>query len=82
MSSSEMSGWITAGCLIHEVVERHPQVIAIFQRHGLQCVGCYISTYHTIADSAREYALDVEPFLNDLNHAALAGPGGDRRPRE
>jgi hybrid cluster-associated redox disulfide protein len=73
MSSFEQAGCITAGCLVHEVVERHPQVIAVFQRHGLRCVGCYISNYHTIADSAREYALDVEPLLNDLNRAVLAG---------
>jgi hybrid cluster-associated redox disulfide protein len=82
MSSLEQAGCITAGYLVQEVVERHPQVIAIFQRHGLQCVGCYISTYHTIADSAREYALDVEPLLNDLNRAVLAGGSGGRRPLE
>jgi hybrid cluster-associated redox disulfide protein len=60
---------ITADCLVHDIVERHPQSIAIFVHHGLQCAGCYISPFHTIADSAREYALALGPLLRDLNRA-------------
>ncbi len=60
---------ITADCLVQEVVERHPQTIAIFNHYGLQCVGCYISPFHTIADSAREYAMTLDPLLQDLNQA-------------
>jgi hybrid cluster-associated redox disulfide protein len=59
---------ITADCLVQDVVEQHPEIIPIFARHGLQCVGCYISPFHTIADSAREYAMALEPLLNELNH--------------
>jgi hybrid cluster-associated redox disulfide protein len=63
---------ITADSLVQEVVERHPQAISVFSRHGLQCVGCYISPFHTIADTAREYALHLEPLLGDLNGAIAA----------
>ena len=64
---------ITASCLVQEVVERHPQTVVIFTRYGLNCVGCAISPFHTIADSAREYALAVEFLLGDLNRAISAG---------
>jgi hybrid cluster-associated redox disulfide protein len=60
---------ITAGCLMQEIVERHPQAVLILARHGLQCAGCYISPFHTLADSAREYAINLEPLLRDLNQA-------------
>ena len=60
---------ITADCLVQDVVVRHPQTIIIFSQHGLRCVGCYISPFHTIADSAREYAMALEPLLGDLNRA-------------
>jgi hybrid cluster-associated redox disulfide protein len=60
---------ITAESLVQEIVERHPQTIPIFARHGLRCPGCYISPYHTIADTAREYTIAVEPLLGDLNQA-------------
>lgn len=63
---------ITANCLVKEVVERHPQVIRVFARHGLQCVGCHISPFHTIADTAREYSLRLEALLADLNRAIAA----------
>ena len=63
---------ITADCLVQEVVERHPQTIVVFNRHGLQCVGCYISPFHTIADTAREYSLALEPLLSHLNQATTA----------
>ncbi len=55
--------------LVQSVVEQYPQTIAIFNRHGLQCAGCYIAPFHTVADTAREYALPLEPLLRDLNQA-------------
>ncbi len=74
MNATRFTQPITAHCLVQQVVEQHPQTIVIFARHGLQCVGCYISPFHTIADSAREYAMALEPLLRDLNQAAVAGP--------
>jgi hybrid cluster-associated redox disulfide protein len=63
---------ITGDSRVQDVVEHHPQTILVFSRHGLQCVGCYISPFHTIADSAREYAMALEPLLHDLNQAISA----------
>ncbi len=60
---------ITADCLVQDVVEHHPQTILIFARHGLQCVGCYVSPFHTVADSAREHTMPIELLLHDLNQA-------------
>jgi hybrid cluster-associated redox disulfide protein len=60
---------ITADSRVQDVVACHPQTIAVFARHGLQCVGCYISPFHTIADTAREYAMALQPLLDDLNRA-------------
>jgi hybrid cluster-associated redox disulfide protein len=60
---------ITADSLVKEVVECHPQTIAVFAKHGLNCVGCYISPFHTISDTAREYELWLEPLLSELNGA-------------
>jgi hybrid cluster-associated redox disulfide protein len=73
MNGMQSGRRITADSLVHDIVEDHPQTIVVFAHHGLNCVGCYISPFHTIADSAREYALDVEPLLVDLNRAVAAG---------
>jgi hybrid cluster-associated redox disulfide protein len=72
MNSISSAEGITADNLVQDVVERYPQAIAIFLRHGLQCVGCHISPFHTIADTAREYAISIDPLLRDLNRAIAA----------
>jgi hybrid cluster-associated redox disulfide protein len=72
MSLKQPGGRITADCLMQDVVEHHPQAIAVLMRHGLQCAGCYISPFHTIADTAREYALALDLLLSDLNRAIPA----------
>jgi hybrid cluster-associated redox disulfide protein len=74
MDDRQVPTCITAESLVQDVVERHPQTIAVFARHGLQCVGCYISPYHTITDTAREYAMSIEPLLGDLNRVIAANP--------
>ena len=71
MNITQVPECITADCIVQGVIERHPQTIAIFARHGLQCAGCYISPFHTIADSAREHAMTLERLLDDLNQAIL-----------
>jgi hybrid cluster-associated redox disulfide protein len=65
---------ITADWLVKDVITRHPQTITVFGRHRVQCVGCYISSFHTIADTAREYAVNIEPLLSDLNRTITAEP--------
>ena len=75
MNVTHVSESITADSIVEGVIERHPQTIAIFARHGMQCVGCYISPFHTIADSAREHAMTLECILSDLNHAVLLKDG-------
>jgi hybrid cluster-associated redox disulfide protein len=74
MEDGQLPTSITAECLIQDVIERHPQTIAVFAQHGLQCAGCYISPYHTLTDTAREYAMSIEPLLGDLNRAIAARP--------
>ena len=69
MSLERSTEQITANCMVRDVVERYPQAIAVFVRHGLQCAGCCISPFHTIADTAREYSMAIAPLLGDLNRA-------------
>ena len=67
MRNGPVSPSITAESLVQDVVEQYPHTVLVFARHGLQCVGCYISPFHTVADSAREYAMALELLLADLN---------------
>jgi len=71
MSITRLAESITGDCIVQGVIERYPQTILVFARHGMQCVGCYISPFHTITDCAREHALTLVPLLDDLNQAIL-----------
>lgn len=73
MASTRKVEPITARSLVQEVVECHPQTVAVFVRYRLQCAGCSISQFHTIADSARECAVALEPLLDELNQAIAPG---------
>jgi hybrid cluster-associated redox disulfide protein len=58
---------ITAEMRINEVVAKYPQTIRVFFRHGMQCIGCYICGFHNIAEGAKQYGIELESLLNDLN---------------
>ncbi|WP_420556180.1 DUF1858 domain-containing protein [Roseovarius sp.] len=47
-----------------------PQTIPVFVRHGMLCVGCLVSPFHTVTDACAEYHLDEEDFLAELRQAA------------
>lgn len=65
---------IRSDSLVCDVVKNHPQTIVVFAHHGLNCVGCNISPFHTIADSAWENALSLDLLLGDLNRALRPVP--------
>lgn len=67
MAARHLSSRITAEMGINEVATKYPQTIKVFFRHGMQCTGCYICGFHTIAESAKQYGVELEPLLNDLN---------------
>ncbi len=71
MDLAQSTEGITAASLVQDVVEQHPQTIVVFNRHGLNCVGCYISPFHTVGDSARECSVAIELLLDDLNRAIV-----------
>jgi len=67
MTPRPISQKITAEMSIEEVATKYPQAIKVFFQHGMQCTGCYICGFHSIAESAKEYGVELEPLLNDLN---------------
>ena len=67
MAAKPTSQRITAEMSINEVVAKYPQAIRILFRHGMHCTACYISGFHSIADGARRYGVELEPLLKDLN---------------
>jgi len=62
---------ITAEMNVNEVVAKYPQTIRVFFNHGMQCAGCYICCFHSIAEGAEQYDVELGLILNDLNDAII-----------
>jgi hybrid cluster-associated redox disulfide protein len=73
MTTKPASQMITAEMITKEVVTKYPQTIKVFFHHGMQCTGCYISGFHSIAESAKQWGVELEPLLNDLNDVIIEG---------
>jgi hybrid cluster-associated redox disulfide protein len=63
---------VRADMLVKTLVEQYPETIRVFIQYRLHCVGCQISGFHTITDTAREHSTEIEPLLHDLNLAVLS----------
>ena len=58
---------ISSVMTVKELLETHPGVSHIFLDMGLLCVGCPAEAFHTLAEVAQEYKLDVNQLLRHLN---------------
>ncbi len=57
---------------VDEVMRRWPQTMPVFVKLKLNCVGCDMAPFETIADVANTYGLGLDMLLGELN--AAAGP--------
>jgi hybrid cluster-associated redox disulfide protein len=51
---------------VAELVDMWPQVIPVFVRHRMACVGCNMASFETLRDAAKIYGIPAEVFLKEL----------------
>jgi hybrid cluster-associated redox disulfide protein len=61
---------ITKEMIIGEVVQKYPQTVEVFLKHGLMCFGCAVARYENVEQGAMAHGIDVERLVKDLNVAA------------
>ena len=62
-------GKITEDMNIREVLEKHPELVAVFQKHNMGCIGCIAASFEKIIDIAAVHGIDVKQFVKELNEA-------------
>ena len=60
---------ITKDMPIGEVVKNHPEAAAVFQKHGLHCLGCAIAHYENIEQGCSAHGIDPDKLVEDINKA-------------
>lgn len=58
--------YIKPDMMVNALLNLHVQAAEIFLRHGMACVGCPLSSFHTLAESAVIYGQDPVAFLAEL----------------
>lgn len=61
---------ISADTNVDELLDRFPETATVFVQRRMQCVGCSLARFETVADVCEIYRQALEPFLRDLNAAA------------
>jgi len=62
-------GKISEDMNIKEVIDKHPEVVQVFMKYNMGCVGCIAASYEKIKDIAVVHGVDVKEFIKDLNNA-------------
>jgi len=66
----ENQATITADMAILEVVQKYPDAVHVFMKHGLGCIGCALARFENIREGAAAHGIDVDTLVKDLNQSA------------
>lgn len=64
---------------VDDVMRQWPATIRIFLDFRMNCVGCPIAGFHTVADACREHGVEPGDFLSALTTSASAVNGSAPR---
>jgi len=60
-------GKITEDMNLKKVIDNHPELIPVFQKYNMGCVGCIAASFEKIRDIATVHGIDIKQFLKELN---------------
>lgn len=58
---------ITKDMSIADIVEKNPETMAVFMKHGMHCIGCIASQFETLEEGLNAHGIDVEQFMKEIN---------------
>ena len=60
---------ITKDMGMGEVIQKHPETIEVFSKHGLHCIGCAAAHFENIEQGCNAHGMDADKLVEDLNKA-------------
>ena len=58
---------ITKNMTFGQVLKDYPQVVPIFMKFGMHCIGCHIAVSETLEQGALAHGVDADDLVNELN---------------
>lgn len=68
MPQENMKPFLSSDTTVKELLDRYPQTLQLLMDLGMLCVGCPAEAFHTVADVAREYHLDLNQLHQRIDH--------------
>jgi hybrid cluster-associated redox disulfide protein len=62
-----MSQHVTKDMTFAQVMRMHPDVVKVFAKYNLGCIGCMGAQAETLEQGCSAHGLDVNDVVNDLN---------------
>lgn len=62
-----MAGKITKEMGIIEIVQNHPEVLEVFGKYGLGCIGCAAARYENLEAGAKVHGVDADAMVAEMN---------------
>ena len=60
---------ISSDTTVKYLLDTYPQILQMFMNMKLRCVGCPAEGFHTLAEVAHEYKLDITYLIDSINKA-------------
>jgi len=60
---------ITRDMIIADIINSHPETIAVFKEYNLDCYECQIADIETIEHGAGVHLVDIDRLLDALNRS-------------
>jgi len=60
---------ITKEMKIEEILEKYPETLSVFVKHGFHCVGCAAASFENLEEGATAHGIDIDKLIEELNKA-------------
>lgn len=64
-----MSQKINKDMTFNEVLDMGPEVVQVFVKYNMGCVGCAAAKFESIEQGAKAHGINLDDLLRDLNAA-------------
>ena len=52
---------------IMDIVQQHPEAIAVFQKYGMGCIGCAAAHFENLEAGAKVHGYNADDMVADIN---------------
>jgi hybrid cluster-associated redox disulfide protein len=54
---------------IEEILQKYPETVGVFLKHGFHCLGCAAASFENLEDGTKTHGIDVNKLVEELNNA-------------